>query len=110
MAGLCAEWRLDAQAIMAALMHDAMEDCGITKVELIERFGAPPAELVDGLTYELAQKLIDDDVPVILHSDRARAEDIAARFPRATTVAKPCPPADLLGAVSRVLAPCCDPV
>ena len=31
-------------------MHDAMEDCGITKVELIERFGAPTAELVDGLT------------------------------------------------------------
>ncbi len=49
-AGLCAEWKLDAQAIMAALMHDAMEDCGITKVELIERFGAPVADLVDGLT------------------------------------------------------------
>jgi guanosine-3',5'-bis(diphosphate) 3'-pyrophosphohydrolase len=49
-AGLCADWKLDAQAIMAALMHDAMEDCGITKAELIERFGAPTAELVDGLT------------------------------------------------------------
>ena len=49
-AGLCAEWKLDAQAIMAALMHDAMEDCGITKIELIERFGAPVADLVDGLT------------------------------------------------------------
>ncbi len=49
-AGLCAAWRMDAQAIMAALMHDAMEDCGVTKVELIERFGAPTAELVDGLT------------------------------------------------------------
>lgn len=49
-AGLCANWRLDAQAIMAALMHDAMEDCGITKGELIERFGSPTAELVDGLT------------------------------------------------------------
>ena len=49
-AGLCAEWKLDAQAIMAALMHDAMEDCGITKAALIERFGAPTAELVDGLT------------------------------------------------------------
>ncbi|MBP6336418.1 MAG: bifunctional (p)ppGpp synthetase/guanosine-3',5'-bis(diphosphate) 3'-pyrophosphohydrolase [Vitreoscilla sp.] len=49
-AGLVANWRLDAQAIMAALMHDAMEDCGITKPELIERFGAPTAELVDGLT------------------------------------------------------------
>jgi GTP diphosphokinase / guanosine-3',5'-bis(diphosphate) 3'-diphosphatase len=49
-AGLCAEWKLDAQAIMAALMHDAMEDCGISKAELIERFGAPVADLVDGLT------------------------------------------------------------
>ena len=49
-AGLCAEMRLDAQAIMAALMHDAMEDCGVTKLELIERFGAPTAEIVDGLT------------------------------------------------------------
>ena len=49
-AGLCAAWRMDAQAIMAALMHDAMEDCGVTKAELIHRFGAPTAELVDGLT------------------------------------------------------------
>jgi len=49
-AGLCADWKLDAQAIMAALMHDAMEDCGIGKAELIERFGAPTADLVDGLT------------------------------------------------------------
>ena len=49
-AGLCADWKLDAQAIMAALMHDAMEDCGVTKVELIERFGSSTADLVDGLT------------------------------------------------------------
>ncbi len=49
-AGLCADWKLDVQAIMAALMHDAMEDCGVTKTELIERFGAPTADLVDGLT------------------------------------------------------------
>ncbi len=46
----CAEWKLDAQALMAALLHDSIEDCGVTKPELIERFGAPVAELVDGLT------------------------------------------------------------
>ena len=46
----CAEWKLDAQALMAALLHDAIEDCGVTKPELIERFGASVAELVDGLT------------------------------------------------------------
>ncbi len=50
MAAQCAEWKLDAQALMAALLHDAIEDCGVTKPELIERFGAPVAELVDGLT------------------------------------------------------------
>ncbi|MCU0967997.1 MAG: bifunctional (p)ppGpp synthetase/guanosine-3',5'-bis(diphosphate) 3'-pyrophosphohydrolase [Rubrivivax sp.] len=49
-AGLCADWRLDAQAIMAALMHDTIEDRGVTKTQLIERFGAPTADLVDGLT------------------------------------------------------------
>ena len=49
-AAQCAEWKLDAQALMAALLHDAMEDCSVTKVDLIERFGAPVAELVDGLT------------------------------------------------------------
>ena len=46
----CAQWKLDAQALMAALLHDAIEDCGVTKPELIERFGAPVADLVDGLT------------------------------------------------------------
>ncbi len=46
----CTEWRLDAQALMAALLHDAMEDCGVTKIELIEQFGSPVADLVDGLT------------------------------------------------------------
>jgi len=49
-AAQCAEWKLDAQALMAALLHDSLEDCGVTKVELIERFGSPVAELVDGLT------------------------------------------------------------
>jgi GTP pyrophosphokinase/guanosine-3',5'-bis(diphosphate) 3'-pyrophosphohydrolase len=49
-AGLCAEWKLDAQAIMAALMHDTIEDCGVSKAELIEKFGAATADLVDGLT------------------------------------------------------------
>ncbi len=46
----CAEWKLDAQALMAALLHDALEDCGVDKGELIDRFGISVAELVDGLT------------------------------------------------------------
>jgi RelA/SpoT family (p)ppGpp synthetase len=46
----CAQWRLDAPALMAALMHDTMEDRGVTKAELIERFGPAVADLVDGLS------------------------------------------------------------
>lgn len=49
-AAQCAEWKLDAHALMAALLHDAMEDCGVTKADLVEQFSAPVAELVDGLT------------------------------------------------------------
>ena len=49
-AAQCAEWRLDAQALASALLHDAMEDCGITKHDLVDGFGPQVAELVDGLT------------------------------------------------------------
>jgi guanosine-3',5'-bis(diphosphate) 3'-pyrophosphohydrolase len=48
--GMVADWKLDAQALMAALMHDTIEDCGVTKSEIIELFGSPTADLVDGLT------------------------------------------------------------
>ena len=49
-AEICAEWKLDAQAIMAALLHDVIEDQDVKKDELIERFGAQVANLVDGLS------------------------------------------------------------
>ncbi|WP_028312532.1 RelA/SpoT family protein [Derxia gummosa] len=49
-AELCSQWKLDAQAMIAALLHDVIEDQGVTKQELVERFGAPVAELVDGLS------------------------------------------------------------
>ena len=47
---LCATWKLDAPALMAALLHDAMEECGVTKLDLVEHFGEDVADLVDGLT------------------------------------------------------------
>ena len=49
-AEICAGWKLDAQSIMAALLHDVIEDQGVTKTEIAERFGAKVAELVDGLS------------------------------------------------------------
>ncbi|MHB1373870.1 MAG: RelA/SpoT family protein [Thauera sp.] len=47
---LVADWHLDPQALIAALLHDVMEDTHITKAELTERFGKVSAELVDGLS------------------------------------------------------------
>ncbi len=49
-AELCADWKLDAPSIMAALLHDVIEDTGSTRQELVEIFGAKVAELVEGLT------------------------------------------------------------
>jgi GTP pyrophosphokinase len=49
-AELCAEWRLDVNSIMSALLHDVIEDTGSTHAELIEAFGPKVGELVDGLT------------------------------------------------------------
>jgi GTP pyrophosphokinase len=49
-AEILADWHLDAQALMAALLHDVMEDTVITKKEIAERFGKAVAELVDGVS------------------------------------------------------------
>ncbi|THF60329.1 RelA/SpoT family protein [Pseudothauera rhizosphaerae] len=49
-ASIVADWNLDAQALMAALLHDVMEDTHISKAEITERFGKTTAELVDGLS------------------------------------------------------------
>jgi len=49
-AELLAEWKLDSPAIQAALMHDVLEDSGIRKQEMAERFGPVVAELVDGVS------------------------------------------------------------
>lgn len=49
-AGILAQWHLDAQALMAALLHDVVEDTPATKEEIAEKFGKSVAELVDGVS------------------------------------------------------------
>ena len=49
-ATILAEWHLDAPALMAALLHDVVEDTPTTKVEIGEKFGKQVAELVDGVS------------------------------------------------------------
>ena len=49
-ADLLADLRLDAQTMMAAILHDVMEDTPNTKDEITSRFGRDVAELVDGVS------------------------------------------------------------
>ncbi|MBU1237038.1 MAG: bifunctional (p)ppGpp synthetase/guanosine-3',5'-bis(diphosphate) 3'-pyrophosphohydrolase [Gammaproteobacteria bacterium] len=49
-AGTLAGWRLDPQALIAALLHDVMEDAAVSKEQLTEKFGKTAAELVDGVS------------------------------------------------------------
>src|SRR5690348_2475124 len=42
--------QLDASAVAAALLHDTMEDCGVTPTQLDKRFGPEVTRLVEGTT------------------------------------------------------------
>ncbi|MGF1698069.1 bifunctional GTP diphosphokinase/guanosine-3',5'-bis pyrophosphate 3'-pyrophosphohydrolase [Vibrio kyushuensis] len=47
---ILAEMRLDIETLQAALLHDVIEDCDVTKEDLEEQFGNTVAELVDGVS------------------------------------------------------------
>jgi GTP pyrophosphokinase len=49
-AEILASWHLDAQTLIAALLHDVVEDTGISSEEIANEFGKPVAQLVDGVT------------------------------------------------------------
>ena len=49
-AGILADYRLDAATVATALLHDTVEDAGVTLAELEKRFGKEIARLVDGVT------------------------------------------------------------
>ena len=49
-AGILADMHMDHQSLMAALLHDTIEDTGVTKDDISAQFGAEVAELVDGVS------------------------------------------------------------
>ncbi len=49
-ARILAEMHMDYQSIMAALLHDVIEDTEAAKEDLAEKFGEQVAELVDGVS------------------------------------------------------------
>ncbi len=49
-AEIVASWGLDHESVMAAILHDVVEDTPVELGELQKRFGSKVAELVDGVT------------------------------------------------------------
>ncbi|NDU85396.1 MAG: bifunctional (p)ppGpp synthetase/guanosine-3',5'-bis(diphosphate) 3'-pyrophosphohydrolase [Ferrovum sp.] len=49
-ATILAEWHLDQQALCAALLHDTVEDTGITTADIVSAFGKSVGELVEGVS------------------------------------------------------------
>jgi guanosine-3',5'-bis(diphosphate) 3'-pyrophosphohydrolase len=49
-AEILADWHLDGQTLIAALLHDVTEDTAVTKDEISDTFGKPVADLVDGVS------------------------------------------------------------
>lgn len=49
-AGILSNMRMDAQSLMAAMLHDVIEDTAINKPDLSDQFGEVVAELVDGVS------------------------------------------------------------
>jgi guanosine-3',5'-bis(diphosphate) 3'-pyrophosphohydrolase len=67
-AGILADMHMDAASLMAAMLHDVIEDTGISKDALKQQFGESVAELVDGVS-KLSQM-----------ENRSRAEAQAENF------------------------------
>jgi guanosine-3',5'-bis(diphosphate) 3'-pyrophosphohydrolase len=49
-AGILADLKLDPEAVIAAILHDTIEDTPVKRADLEERFGIEVADLVEGVT------------------------------------------------------------
>ncbi|MBI3923911.1 MAG: bifunctional (p)ppGpp synthetase/guanosine-3',5'-bis(diphosphate) 3'-pyrophosphohydrolase [Armatimonadetes bacterium] len=80
-ADILAEYKLDAPTIMAALLHDTVEDTGTTLEEVEERFGGEVRMLVDGVTKLTAMSSRQGrEAPTPLSKQIAKAENLRKIF------------------------------
>jgi guanosine-3',5'-bis(diphosphate) 3'-pyrophosphohydrolase len=49
-ANILADMQMDPESLMAGLLHDVIEDTGVTKGQISRRFGRTVADLVDGVS------------------------------------------------------------
>lgn len=79
-----ANLQLDHATIAAALLHDVMEDCGISYDQLAHEFNDEIAKLVDGVTklqkIDLFSPASTDDHPIITKETGLDAENLQKMF------------------------------
>ena len=76
-----ADMRLDQTTISAALLHDVVEDCGVTHKQIQDKFGDEVASLVDGVTKltRMDVSMMDEGEgrnPGAVRDDRIQAESL----------------------------------
>ncbi len=60
-------------------------------------------QLGDGILYPLAEQMMAENVPVIFHSGAITSAEVAGRYPGARTLAKPCPPNEIISKVQEAV-------
>mgnify|MGYP002413559175 CR=1 FL=1 len=83
---ILADMHMDHQSLMAAMLHDVIEDTGIAKEALTAQFGETVSELVDGendkptvvALREIASGLVDENV--VQQEDIVEDEPLFAAF------------------------------
>ena len=71
-----ADLNLDATTLSAALLHDVVEDCGITLQQLTNRFGGDVSKLVDGVTKLTRMEIKEIPDSLMEPEDRLQAETL----------------------------------
>ena len=71
----------------------AMPDCAI--LDVFTR---------DGEVYPLADRLVEEGVPIVFHSGHVTPAEVRERYPDAVACRKPCPPDQLIDALQEAVA------
>jgi (p)ppGpp synthase/HD superfamily hydrolase len=98
-AGLVLEHGGDARQVAAALLHDVIEDCGVSDAELRERFGAEVAGAVRALS-----DVLEGDTPERKAPWRERKTRFVARLPGVDPRARLVAACDKLDNLSAIVA------
>lgn len=59
--------------------------------------------LAGGTAYSLAERMMAEDVPVIFHSGQVTSDEVQAMYPKASALAKPCPPSVMIDTLQQAL-------